>query len=240
MPYINPLLCRIISMVLMIFCQYFAMSQTEPETSSDKVHIAGIHFSSLWPYGDFKNQFTQVRSGFQVEYLHQLHNSIPVFGGFQFTYHPLARVNATLEKYIDFALVDVEHSTLSQIAGIYAKARYYPPFRLPRTDFYLEFGAGGIIPYTTTSKTIKDTESVDFRHEKGDIAPGYFFSAGSNIRLNNQLFLDIKASYYSGLSAIYYYPSRQNPIRESTFDAFNRFSGIIEFWNINIGINIPF
>jgi len=240
MLYSNPFYWRFLSMSLLMFYHCIAIAQSENDTSTDKVHLAGIHFATLWPEGDFKNQFHKVKSGFQIEYLHQLHAQIPVFGGFQLTYHPLARVNATLEKYIDFALVDVEHSTLSQLAGIYAKTRYYPPFRLPKTDFYLEFGIGGIIPYTTTSKTIKDTESIDFRHEKGDISPGYFFAAGTNVKLSDQLFLDIKTCYLSGLSASYYYPSRQNPIRETTFDAFNKYSGIIEFWNISIGINIPF
>ncbi len=227
-------------MTLLAFCQNVIMAQSADEHSRDKVHITGIHYSSFWPEGDFKNQFNQVRSGLNVEYLHQLHYRIPVFGGFQISYHPLARVNATLEKYIDFALVDVEHSTLSQIAGIYGNTRYYPPFRLPRTDFYLEFGVGGVIPYITTSKTIKNTESVDFRYEKADISLSYFFSSGFNVKLNDQLFLDLKASYCSGLSAIYYFPSRQNQIRETTFDAFNKYSGIVEFWNINLGINIPF
>ncbi|MBK9735702.1 MAG: hypothetical protein IPO92_12340 [Saprospiraceae bacterium] len=201
------------------------------------INFFEINLCAIKPIGAFKKNIPSTKPGIEIAYLRQIKAEKPLFWGLSFYYTQLGNSSATLEEFLDFALVDFNYSTTSNLMGLNGKFRFYPDISLGRLEPYLEAQLGYKWLYTGTTKTLaSDTESSDFMFEESNFSLTYGISAGLNYRVKENVYINFKANYLPGLSTAYYAKDKNNQIEFSSIDQFNLKNSTTDILRWDLGV----
>lgn len=207
--------------------------------SQTKAHMVELGLSYNKPVGLFGRNMPRARLGFDAAYLRQLQTDKPIFWGLGLFYIPLQEKNALITEPLDFQLVDFDYSTSTNMAGLYAKGRFYPDLYLGNAEFYIEALAGFKLMIATTSKTlVTDASSTDSQFESSGFSLSYGASAGANYPVSNRIFINTRISYLPGVSTRYYVRNTSAKAVNSSLDLFDRKSSPTDLVRIEAGVMI--
>lgn len=143
----------------------------------------------------------------QTAYHQQIKENAPLFWGAGIQFATIATRSTIINELLDNRFEDFDYSTSTVSIHMLGYLRYYLPFTYWGIEPYTQIGLGTQWIFSTTSKTLIDTDNGDTSWEKGSLAPMYIIGAGVNIPLRDQLYLQIHVSLMESLSTSYYAPS---------------------------------
>ena len=223
---------KIISLSICIFLQLRGMIY-----SQSKINFFEINLCAIQPEGAFKKNNPSINPGVEIAYLRQLKDDNPLFWGLSFYYTQLGNSRATLEEFLDFALVNFDYSTTSHLMGLNGKFRFYPNIYLGRLEPYIEAQLGYKWLYTGTTKILAtDNESSDFMIENSSFSLSYGIAAGLNFRIKDNIYINFRANYMPGLSTSYYAKDKHNQIEFSSIDQFNIKNSTTDILKWDLGV----
>jgi hypothetical protein len=188
----------------------------------------------LGAFGDNINK--EAMFGLDFRFLRQFKTQLPIFWGLHYQWAPYASASSTITEQLDNALIDFDYKTYANMQGIYSIVRFYAPFSYWKIEPYLEGALGGKWMFSGTTKTIVDgDESSDFSIEKSNLTLSYGASLGTSIVLSKDFYLDLRASYLTGLQSKYLIKNGESIINTSA-DAFETKRGLTNVLIYNIGI----
>lgn len=229
---------RLIILYLLIISTSINSNLLAQENESfSKINFLEANVSIFQPLGPLKRNLPQTRLGLEIGYLRQLEASKPLFWGISTYYTRLESASATLEELLDFALVDFDYTTTNHMAGLNGKLRFYPDIYIWNIELYAEAQLGTKLMYTTTSKTLSDSQdNSDTSFDNSGWSLTYGISAGLNYPIKNNFYINLRANYLPGLSTSYYKENPTNTIFNSTVDLFDLKNSTTDIIRWDIGV----
>ncbi len=198
---------------------------------SEDVKLIELSFDLVSPTGIFGDNIDRTIQGLSFRYLNQTNSKSYSMLGVQVNYAHIGSLNATIQDFIDF-----NSETRSNFVSLELIYRYYLPYYNKAIEPFVEFGLGPQIFYTGTSTTLFDDQgSSDFFFESSDLGVVAHVDIGTTVKLWNNLFAILKASYNNGVAVTYDVPM-ETVVTEFPIDSFNQLTSQTNHFRFHFGL----
>ncbi|MBK9254350.1 MAG: hypothetical protein IPM42_02555 [Saprospiraceae bacterium] len=241
---IRSLIRYITAMLTIIVFQSTVLSSqdnvTEYYVPPSRINFIDFNVSLIQASGALKTNLPNLKFGLDLGYMRQFKPESPLFWGFNTYYTHLGNRSAVITEFVDNILIDLDYNTNSQLLGFNGVMRFYPDIKLFKAEFFGELLLGYKWFFTTTSKTIPNTEDVDLNMERGRLSFNYGVSVGCNIPLSRSWYGNVRLSFLPGQSTSYYVVNDENNIRFSSLEAFTLKNSATDLLRWDIGVTFAF
>jgi hypothetical protein len=204
------------------------------------LNFIGLNLSWVNPLGPFKENTKAGYLGCEIHYYRQFRKGSPLFLGFSTYYTMLGNRKAVITEFLDNTIIDFKYSTNSHLWGFNTVGRFYPDLYVGKAEFFTELLIGGKWFFTTTTKTIPDTEDSDIRMDRGRLSLDYGIALGMNYPVYKSLYASIKSSYLPGTAGSYYARNDKSFIEYTTLEGFTLKNSAVELLRWDLGITFTF
>ncbi len=198
---------------------------------SDNVKLVELSYDLISPTGIFGNNIDRTVSGFSFRYLKQSKSKSYSLLGVQISFTHIGSLDATIQDFIDF-----NSESRSNFVSAELIYRYYSPYYNKFLEPFVEFGLGPQIFFTGTSITFFDDQgSSDFFFEGNDLGFVAHVDIGTSVKIWNNVFGIVKASYNNGVAATYDVPMN-TVVTEFPIDSFNQLTSQTNHFRFHFGL----
>lgn len=227
--------------IILLLCSELVMAQaSEQLPPGPLLNFIGISFSGVNPVGQFRTNTKALYPAFEMHYLRQFKRNSPVFWGLSTYYTGLGSRRAVITEFLDNTIIDFNYSTNSHLLGFNGLGRFYPEIFVGKAEFYAELLIGAKWFFTTTTKTIPDTDDSDVRIDKGNLALDYGIALGVNYPIYKSLYASLKSSYLPGTAGSYYLRNDKQFIEFTTLEGFTLKNSAVELIRWDFGVTFAF
>ena len=231
--------CIIALLIFLNLCQLNGQESSIPN-QYPILNFIGLNISRINPLGPFKANTGNGYFSGEMHYYRQFKKGSPLFLGLSTYYTMLGNRKAVITEFLDNTIIDFKYSTSSHLWGFNIAGRFYPDLYVGKAEFFTELLIGGKWFFTTTTKTIPDTEDSDIRMDRGRLSLDYGIALGMNYPVYKSLYASIKSSYLPGTAGSYYVRNDKSFIEYTTLEGFTLKNSAVELLRWDLGITFTF